>query len=127
MVKEAEANAADDKKKREEVDAKNDAEQTVYQAEKVCKDFEGKVNDDLIKDVRTAAESLKNDLNNADVETLKKKTEEVRQALYKLSSAAYQSGANNQQYSQENQQQQNTNTNSKKNDDGTIDAEYTEK
>jgi molecular chaperone DnaK len=127
MVKEAEANAAEDKKKREEVDAKNDAEQTVYQAEKVCKDFEGKVSDDLIKDVRTAAESLKNDLNNADVETLKKKTEDVRQALYKLSSAAYQSGANNQQYSQENQQQQNSNTNSKKNDDGTIDAEYTEK
>jgi molecular chaperone DnaK len=127
MVKEAEANAAEDKKKREEVDAKNDAEQTVYQAEKVCKDFEGKVSDDLIKDVRTAAESLKNDLNNADVETLKKKTEDVRQALYKLSSAAYQSGANNQQYSQENQQQQNSNTTSKKNDDGTIDAEYTEK
>lgn len=126
MVKEAEANAADDKKKREEVDAKNDAEQTVYQAEKVCKDFEGKVSEDLIKDVRTAADALKNDLDNADVETLKKKTEEVRQALYKLSSAAYQSGANNQQYSQEQQQQQ-QNTNSKKNDDGTIDAEYTEK
>ena len=126
MVKEAEANAADDKKKREEVDAKNDAEQTVYQAEKVCKDFEGKVSDDLIKDVRTAAESLKNDLDKADTETLKKKTEEVRQALYKLSSAAYQSGANNQQYSQENQQHQETNS-GQKNDDGTIDAEYTEK
>ena len=130
MVKEAEANAADDKKQREAVDAKNDAEQTVYQAEKVCKDFEGKVGDDLIKDVRTAAESLKNDLNNADTDTLKKKTEDLRQALYKLSSAAYQSGAaNNQQYSQENaqQQQQNTSSNKKENDDGTIDAEYTEK
>ncbi len=125
MVKEAESNAAEDKKQREAADAKNDAEQTVYQAEKVCKDFEGKVSDDLIKDVRTAAESLKNDLNSADVETLKKKTEEVRQALYKVSSAAYQSGANNQQYSQENQQQENTS--GKKNDDGTIDAEYTEK
>ena len=124
MVKEAEANAADDKKQREAADAKNDAEQTVYQAEKVCKDFEGKVSDDLIKDVRTAADSLKGDLENADVETLKKKTEDVRQALYKLSSAAYQSGANNQQYSQENQQQSNS---GKKNDDGTIDAEYTEK
>ena len=125
MVKEAEKNAAEDKKQREAVDAKNDAEQTVYQAEKVCKDFEGKVSDDLIKDVRTAADSLKNDLKDADVETLKKKTEDLRQALYKLSSAAYQSGANNQQYSQDTQQQK-ENT-SKKNDDGTIDAEYTEK
>ncbi len=130
MVKEAESNAAADKKQREAVDAKNDAEQTVYQAEKVCKDFEGKVSEDLIKDVRTAAESLKNDLDNADTDTLKKKTEDLRQALYKLSSAAYQSGAaNNQQYSQENaqQQQQNTSSNKKENDDGTIDAEYTEK
>lgn len=124
MVKEAEANAADDKKKREAVDAKNDAEQTVYQAEKVCKDFEGKVDASLINDVKSASDSLKNDLESADVETLKKKTEDLRQALYKLSSAAYQSGANNQQYSQDNQQQ---NTNTKKNDDGTIDAEYTEK
>ena len=128
MVKEAEKNVAEDKKQREAVDAKNEAEQTVYQAEKVCKDFEGKVSEDLIKDVRTAADSLKNDLNNADVETLKKKTEEVRQAIYKVSSAAYQSGANNQQYSQENnQQQQSDSSGGKKNDDGTIDAEYTEK
>ena len=129
MVKDAEKNAAEDKKQREAVDAKNDAEQTVYQAEKTCKEFEGKVNDDLIKDVRTAAESLKNDLNSADVDTLKKKTEDVRQALYKLSSAAYQSGANNQQYSQDNaqQQQRGTESNKKENDDGTIDAEYTEK
>ncbi len=128
MVKEAEKNAAEDKKQREAVDAKNEAEQTVYQSEKVCKDFEGKVSEDLIKDVRTAAESLKNDLNSADTDTLKKKTEELRQALYKLSSAAYQSGAaNNQQYSQENAQQQNTTSDKKTNDDGTIDAEYTEK
>ena len=124
MVKEAAAHEAEDKKQREAADAKNEAEQTVYQAEKTCKDFEGKVDANLIKDVQTATESLKSDLNNADVETLKKKTEAVRQALYKLSSAAYQSGAANQNYQQEAPKQEN---NSKAdNDDGTIDAEYTE-
>ena len=128
MVKEAESHAKEDKEQRDAADAKNDAEHTVYQAEKTCKDFEGKVDDSLIKDVRAAADSLKNDLNSADVETLKKKTEEVRQALYKLSSAAYQSGANqNQQQYSENQQQGNSSdNNSKADDDGTIDAEYTE-
>ena len=132
MVKEAEAHAQEDKKQREAADAKNDAEQTVYQAEKTCKDFEGKVDDALIKDVRAAVESLKNDLNNADAETLKKKTEDVRQALYKVSSAAYQSGANQQQqqYSDDNSSQQennsSSNSDSKADDDGTIDAEYTE-
>lgn len=130
MVKEAESNAAADKKQREAIDAKNEAEQTVYQAEKTCKDFEGKVDENLIKDVRTAAESLKNDLNSADVDTLKKKVEEVRQALYKVSSAAYQNSANQQQYSQDQQQSQeqsSTSSEKKDNDDGTIDAEYTEK
>ena len=127
MVKEAESHAKEDKEQRDAADAKNDAEHTVYQAEKTCKDFEGKVDDALIKDVRAAADSLKNDLNNADVETLKKKTEEVRQALYKLSSAAYQSGANqNQQQYSENQQQENNSSDKKSDDDGTIDAEYTE-
>ncbi len=132
MVKEAEAHAQDDKKQREAADAKNDAEHTVYQAEKTCKDFEGKVDDALIKDVRAAVESLKNDLNSADAETLKKKTKDVRQALYKVSSAAYQSGANQQQqqYSDENSSQQENNSSSSSNekadDDGTIDAEYTE-
>ena len=127
MVKEAAAHEAEDKKQREAADAKNEAEQTVYQAEKTCKDFEGKVDEALIKDVRTAADSLKNDLNSANVEALKKKTEDVRQALYKLSSAAYQNGSMNQQ-GQPNadftQQQQNNSSNN--NDDGTIDAEYTE-
>ena len=131
MVKEAEAHAQDDKKQREAADAKNDAEHTVYQAEKTCKDFEGKVDDALIKDVRAAVEALKNDLNSSDVDALKKKTEDVRQALYKVSSAAYQSGANNQQqYTDDNATQQGNNSSSssdsKADDDGTIDAEYEE-
>ncbi|MBQ9487619.1 MAG: molecular chaperone DnaK, partial [Selenomonadaceae bacterium] len=134
MVKEAQAHEADDKKQREAADAKNEAEHTVYQAEKTCKDFEGKVDDALIKDVRAAVESLKNDLNSSDVETLKKKTEDVRQALYKVSSAAYQSGANQQQYADQNSagsestsdNSSSSDSNAKADDDGTIDAEYTE-
>ncbi len=126
MVKEAESHAQDDKKQREAADAKNDAEHTVYQAEKTCKDFEGKVDDSLIKDARAAAESLKNVLNSSDVDVLKQKTEDVRQALYKISSAAYQSGANNQQYSDSSAQQESNSSNTKPEDDGTIDAEYTE-
>ncbi len=125
MVKEAEAHASEDKKQREATDAKNEAEQTIYQAEKTCKDFEGKVDDGLIKDVRNAADSLKSELSSADTETLKKKTEDVRQALYKLSGAAYQSGAMNQQ-GEPNADFGNHETKSSANDDGTIDAEYTE-
>ena len=129
MVKEAAAHEAEDKKQREAVDIKNKAEQTVYQAEKTCKDFEGKVDENLIKDVRSAADSLKNDLNSADTETLKKKTEDVLQALYKVTSAAYQSGANQQGQNADFTGQQNdssSGSSSSANDDGTIDAEFTE-
>ena len=129
MVKEAQAHEAEDKKQREAADAKNDAEQTVYQSEKTCKDFEGKVDDELIKNVRDAASALKEKLDSADTETLKKLTEDVRQALYKLSEAAYKSGAMNQQgepnadFTQQGSANQETN---KKSDDDTIDAEWSE-
>ena len=125
MVKEAAAHEAEDKKQREAADAKNDAEHTVYQSEKTCKDFEGKVDDELIKNVRTAAQALKDKLDSGDTDTLKKLTDEVRQALYKLSEAAYKSGAANQQGepNADFTQQQNS---SNKQDDDTIDAEWSD-
>ncbi|MBR4641788.1 MAG: molecular chaperone DnaK [Selenomonadaceae bacterium] len=126
MVKEAQAHEAEDKKQREAADTKNDAEHTVYQSEKTCKDLEGKVDDELIKNVRTAAQALKEKLDSGDTETLKKLTEDVRQALYKLSEAAYKSGAANPQGEPNadfTQQQQS----SDKKDDDTIDAEWNEK
>ena len=130
MVKEAESHAAEDKKQREAADAKNDAEHTVYQVEKSCKDFEGKVDESLIKDVRDAAQNLKDKLDSGDTETLKKLTEEVRQALYKVSEAAYKAGATPNQQGEPNadftQQQQQQNSSDKKDDD-TIDAEWTDK
>ncbi len=126
MVKEAEAHAAEDKAQKDAADAKNEAEQTVYQAEKVCKDMEGKVDESLIKDARAAKDRLQEQLkSNADPEALKNATEDVRQALYKVSSAAYQSGAQQQQSDGGAQQQ--AHEEPRKNDDGTIDAEYTEK
>ncbi|MCR5833876.1 MAG: molecular chaperone DnaK [Selenomonadaceae bacterium] len=128
MVKEAAAHEAEDKKQREAVDAKNEAEQTVYQSEKTCKDFEGKVDAELISNVRTAAQALKDKLDSGDTETLKKLSEEVRQALYKLSEAAYKSGAMNQQGepNADFTQQQKQDDSAKSKDDDTIDAEFTE-
>ena len=127
MVKEAAAHEAEDKKQREAADAKNDAEHTVYQSEKTCKDFEGKVDDTLIKNVRDAAQALKDKIDSADTETLKKLTEDVRQALYKLSEAAYKSGAANQQGEPNADFTQQQQSSSDKKDDDTIDAEWEEK
>ncbi|MBR1396168.1 MAG: molecular chaperone DnaK [Selenomonadaceae bacterium] len=126
MVKEAEAHAAEDKAQKESADAKNEAEQTIYQAEKTCKDFEGKVDGELISNVRSANEILQNKLkDNASTDELKKAAEDVRQALYKLSEAAYKSGAANAQ-GQPNAdftQQEHQSGSSSNDDDNTIDAD----
>ena len=124
MVKDAEANAAADKAQREAADAKNEAEQTIYQAEKTCKDFEGKVDDDLIKNVRSANEALEAKLKeNADTATLKEAAENVRQALYKVSEAAYKSGAANAQGQPNADFTQQQGGSNRSTDDETIDAD----
>ena len=134
MVKEAQAHAAEDKKQREAVDIKNSAEQMVYQAEKAIKDFGDKANPDLVANVKNAVENLKEKLkNNASTEDLKSALDAVRDPLFKLSEEAYKAagaqsagaGQSQQQY-QQSQSQESKQSSSKQNDDGTIDAEYTE-
>lgn len=60
MVKEAEAHAAEDKARKEELDVKNNADSLVYQAEKALKDLEGKGDAALMKEVEEAKDKLKN-------------------------------------------------------------------
>lgn len=90
MVKEAEANAADDKKKREEVEIRNNADSLVYQAEKTIKDFEGKADKELTEKVQAAANVLKETLKGNDIEKIKADTEALSKPLYEMTSAAYQ-------------------------------------
>ncbi len=90
MVKEAEAHAAEDKKQKEAVDAKNTAEQMVYQAEKTIKDLGDKADQAKVKEVQAAAEKVKEALKGTDTEAIKKATEELQKPLYELSAAAYQ-------------------------------------
>ena len=90
MVKEAEANAADDKKRREEVETRNNADSLVYQAEKTLKDFEGKADKELADKVQAAIDVLKESLKGTDSEKIKADTEALSKPLYELTSAVYQ-------------------------------------
>ncbi len=89
MVKEAEANAADDKKRREAVEVRNNADSLVYQAEKAMKDAEGKADAALIEKVKVAADKLKETLKGEDVEQIKADAEALTNPLYELSAALY--------------------------------------
>ena len=81
MVKEAEANADADKKRKEGVEIRNQADSLVYQAEKTIKDMEGKGKDDLVAKVKSAMETLKEDLKGTDNDKIKADTEALTAAL----------------------------------------------
>ena len=91
MVKEAEANKETDKKKREAVDARNQADTLIHSTEKNLKEHGAKVSEADKKAIETAASNLRNALKGTDVEEIKKKTQELVQSSMKLGEAIYKS------------------------------------
>ncbi len=89
-VKEAEMHAAEDKANKERVETKNQAESTVYQAEKTLKDAGDKISEDDKAPVNAEIQKLKDAIATDDQEAMKKGTDDVLQALYKVSEKLYQ-------------------------------------
>jgi molecular chaperone DnaK len=92
MVKEAEANAADDKKRRESVDAKNHGESLIHDAEKALKEYGDKVAQADKGAIEAAVVALRTALEGDDVEAIKARTNDLMQAQMKLGEALYKSG-----------------------------------
>ncbi|MDB9743059.1 molecular chaperone DnaK [Pelagibacteraceae bacterium] len=91
MVKEAEANKEADKKKRESVDARNQADSLVFSTEKSLKEHGDKISAEEKKAIETGLTDLKKSLEGTDVEDVKKKTQSLIQASMKLGEAVYKS------------------------------------
>ena len=91
MVKEAEANKDADKKKREAVDSRNQADTLLHSTEKNLKEHGSKVSEADKKSIETASANLRNALKGTDVEDIKKKTQDLVQASMKLGEAIYKS------------------------------------
>ncbi len=89
-VKEAEQFAAEDKKKKEEVELRNQADTLVYETEKSMKELEDKLSDDEKAKVNTALEDLKKALEGTDADAIKAKTEALTNEFHVLSSKLYQ-------------------------------------
>lgn len=93
MVKEAEAHAAEDAKRKEEVEARNQADSLIYQAEKTVRDFGDKADKNLVDKVNKAVADLKETLKGDNIETIKNKSEELTKPLYELTTAMYEQTA----------------------------------
>ena len=128
MVKEAEANAAEDKKKKEEAEVKNNAASLIGSADRVMKDFEGKIDEadkTKLEEQKTALQKAIDE--NKATDELKKLSEELQQTMFGISQKAYEAvqkdGANAQSANSENASSNESSNNN--NDDDVIDAEYT--
>ena len=89
MVKEAEEHAAEDKKRREEQDLKNTAEQMAYQTEKIIKDNDDKLPEEVKTDVQADIDALKTALAGDDIDAIKSANEKLATSAQKLGEAIY--------------------------------------
>ena len=127
MVKEAEANKDADKKKREAVDARNQADTILHTTEKNVKEHGSKVAEADKKAIETASADLRNALKGTDIEDIKKKTQNLIQSSMKLGEAIYkdQQAASPKPEDKKGEQAPKDNNNEKK-DDNVVDADFEE-
>ena len=92
-VKEAEQYAAEDKARKDEVDARNAADQVIYQSEKTLTELGDKVTDSDKAPIQSAIDDLKEKLKGSDVEAIKTATDAVQKAFYSISEKLYQNAA----------------------------------
>ncbi len=127
-VEEAERYAEEDKKRKEEVDVKNQAESLVFQSEKALTDFGDKVSESDKAPIRAKIDELKKAIEGGSTADIKAKTDELQKAVYDLSSKVYQAAGAAQQAAQGEAPQGGASDNGGNggNDDGFVDAEFTE-
>jgi molecular chaperone DnaK len=121
MVKDAEANKDEDKKKRESVDVRNQADTLIHSTEKNLKEHGAKVSDADKKAIEDSSSALKEAIKGTDIEDIKKKTETLVQASMKLGEAIYKS-----QEKKEDSSKEGDKNNEDKKDGNVVDADFEE-
>ena len=96
MVTDAESHADEDRKQRELVEARNNAENAAYQAERQLKDLEGQVDDDAKSEIEAAISDVRGVLESEDVYEIRSKTEALQGAFHKVSEQIYAAAAQQQ-------------------------------
>ncbi len=118
MVKEAEENAEEDKKRREEVELRNEADQLVFTTDKTIKDLGEQVTEDEKKKAEDLKEELKQALEGDDLDAIKEKKEALEQEVQNLSVKLYEQAAQQAQQADQDAGQSE--------DDNVVDADYEE-
>lgn len=120
MVQDAEKNAEEDKKRREEIDVRNEADQMVFTVEKTLTDLGDNVDESEKAKAEDAKEKLKKALEGTDIEDIRTKKDALQEIVQQLSVKMYEQAAQAQQGAESAEGQ------STSNDDDVVDADYTE-
>lgn len=119
MVKDAEANAESDKKRREEADLRNEVDQLIFTTNKTLEELEGKVSEEEIKKAQDARDALQEAVEANDLEQMKEKRDDLTKVVQDLSVKLYEQAA------QEQQAQSEANASGDA-DDNVVDADFEE-
>ena len=125
-VKDAERFAEEDKKKREEIDIRNGADQMVFQTEKALGELGDKVDAGEKADVEAKLNALKEALKGTDIEAIKAKQEELQKAFYAISEKVYKQAAEAQQAAGQQPGAGAAGNGGSTGDDGVVDADFKE-
>ena len=124
MQDDAKAHEAEDKKRKEAITAKNNAEALIYQAEKTVKELGDKADQGKVKEVNDAIAKLKETLKGNDTEKIKADAEALTKPLHELTEKLYQQAQQAQQQAQNTGAQQGPQAGAKKDKDNVVDADY---
>ena len=113
MIKEAEAHAEEDEKRKEEVETRNQAESLVYQTDKTLEEFKDKAEKEDVDKIQAAKNELEEALKGEDTEKIKEKSEALSQAIYGLTTKVYQQA-----------QEAEGDADGQKQDDDVVDADF---
>ncbi len=124
MIKEAAAHEAEDKKRKEAIEAKNNADSLVYQAEKTLKEAGDKADQAKVSEVKDKIAALKEAMKGDDIEQIKSASEALTKPLYELSGDMYKQAEAQQQAAQQSTGQEQAGGNADQADDNVVDADY---
>ncbi|MDI6703752.1 MAG: molecular chaperone DnaK [bacterium] len=124
MVKEAEAHAEEDKRRREEVDLRNQADTLIYTTEKSLKEYGDKISEDEKRNISHAKDELKKALEGKDIELIKRRMEDLTNASHRLAEAIYKKAAEEQAAKQEEKSKERRGEEKKGKREDVVDAEF---
>ncbi|MEM5793365.1 MAG: molecular chaperone DnaK [Candidatus Aenigmatarchaeota archaeon] len=121
MIKEAEMHAAEDAKRKEIIELKNEADSLIYTSESTLNQFKDKIDENLRKKVEENLKKLKESLKSENIEVLKRDMEELRKSVQEIGISIYQGSKSGMGYEEENNTKK---SRKKKGDEKVVDADF---